>query len=157
MIKKLKTKLKSRRAMTLTELLVALVIVALLTTAVVTGVGSAMQSYEKITTSSEAAILCGTLVTEISDELRFAESIAKDADGNITYYSTSHGNNVSLASSDGRITVAGKQLLSEKAYTGLDADLELDYLDGVFSVTISISKGDKSVSSSSFNISPIND
>ena len=121
---KLTKKLRSRRGLTLTETLVTLLIVSLVSGAVVTGVSSASKVYRQSVALSESHLLTTTLVQAISDELRFAKNIA--ADGS-TFTSATFGNGASFSVGDeasgapGQVLLKGSQLLGPGAYsTGTD-------------------------------------
>jgi len=76
--------------MTLTELLVALALVSLISLALAVGVSSAAKVYRSATRLYEAETLCGTILTCLEDEYRFARNI--QADG--SFDSQTYGNGV---------------------------------------------------------------
>ncbi len=75
----MKKKLRASRGMTLTELLVALLIVGLIGVALTTGVSSAAKVYRDATRLYEAETLCGTILTALEDEFRFSQNITTAA------------------------------------------------------------------------------
>ena len=90
-------KLRSRRGMTLTEVLVALLILSLVTVGVAAGVGASVRVYRQATEASDAHMLASTLSTALMDELRYARDI--QADGSFT--SDTFGEGVSVGLNDG--------------------------------------------------------
>ena len=65
--------LRSQKGFSLTELLVTLVLVGLITTAVAGGIGMVARSYTKVVDRADAEQLLSTTVSRITDELSFAE------------------------------------------------------------------------------------
>lgn len=150
----LKKKLSSKGGFTMAELLVSMAIMALVGLAVAVGISTAGRAYTEITMSSEASVLCATLSVEIADELRFARDI-DTVSGVVTYTSPRFGTDVSVNSADGRISIGTNPILSEGAYTNLNAEAGVTY-NGNFMVTIEITNaGGKVLESSSFSVSPI--
>jgi len=110
--------------MTLTELLVALMIVALIAVALFVGVGSAVKVYRDATRLYEAETLCGTILTCLEDEFRFARNIRDDG----TFDSQTFGSGVKVGvDGEGKVRIGAADdpnsaLLSDGAYTsGLKA------------------------------------
>ena len=114
--------------MTLVELLCALAVVLL-------GVSLAVRSYERSVAWSEAQVLCSTLETIVSDELRYAGTLKYDENGKVVgFFSQNHpdaDNQQSEFTTDdeGRVLLGGQKLLPNNAYPhGLRASVELkDY------------------------------
>ena len=105
----LSKKVASISGMTLGELMAALLIIALLTTGLVTSVGFATNQYKKSMTNSESQQLYSTLETVISKELRYTTQIAGEGipqdmtdlewgtEYNVeSFYSADYGNTASL-------------------------------------------------------------
>ncbi len=121
----MKKKLRSSKGMTLTELIMALVIVSLIGVALTTGINGGVRVYRDATRLYEAETLCGTILTYMEDEYRFARNIQDDG----TYDSQTFGNGVKAVADDGKILIelppaapAGSgptsyKLLSDTAYT----------------------------------------
>ena len=65
--------LRSQKGFSLTELLVTLVLVGLITTAVAGGISMVARSYTKVVDRADAEQLLSTTVSRITDELSFAE------------------------------------------------------------------------------------
>lgn len=163
-MKKLKRKLHSRVGMTLTELLAAIAIMALLGTAISVGTSAALRVYRASTAVSEAGVLKSTLAAAIMDELRYATDIDADASP-VTYRSDTYGKNVSITvstadDSKGQLLIKGQPLVGSKTYTsGLVVKaLDIDYREGVFTVTLTVGETDGEITSTAvFKIDPINE
>jgi len=65
--------LRSQKGFSLTELLVTLVLVGLITTAVASGIAMVALSYTRVVDRADAEQLLSTTVSRITDELSFAE------------------------------------------------------------------------------------
>lgn len=135
----IKNKLKSKQGFSLSEILVALVIMSLTGAAIAVGISVAASAYIDITDSSEASILCSTLTTQIADQIRFADDVS----------------DISIESIDGHITINGIPLLSSAGYMGFSADVEMSGTD-IINVKITISKESKTYETAEFSVSPIN-
>ncbi len=132
-------KLRSRRGMTLAELLAALAVFAILSAALAVGVTAAWKVYRKAVVASEARTLQSTLVQALGDELRFAQNIRTDGAA-VRFDSDTFGPGAAVsASAEGRLLIGGYELLPQKAYTaGLTAEAALGYADGFFTVELHI-------------------
>lgn len=149
-------KLRSRQGMTLTEVLVALLILSLVTVGVAAGVGASVRVYRQAAEASDAQMLTSTLSTALMDELRYARDI--QADGSFT--SDTFGEGSSVEVSDGRITVGGEKLLSDAAYAGLRVkdSITVTYAGGVFHVELTVQSGteDRDIRTVSFAVRALN-
>ena len=157
-------KLKSRRGMTLTELLVSMAIMALLSVGIATGVSAAGAAQRDNLALSEASLLLDSVTKAVLGELRYARITAPAAspapvppagyslvyDSQIQYLSTVYGLDArfyTAENGDGlnRIFVEanGKSysLLGEGAYTNLGAGikaLSYDPVTGRFTVELAV-------------------
>ena len=119
-------KQKRIAGMTLVELLCALAVVLLVSAGMVLGVSLAVRSYERSVAGSEAQVLCSTLETIVSDELRgkvvgFFSQNHPDADNQQSEFTTD---------GEGRVLLGGQKLLPNNAYPhGLRASVELKGYD----------------------------
>ncbi len=156
----MREKLRSSRGMTLTELLVALAIVALIGICLTTGVNSAAKIYRDSTRLFEAETLCGTLLTYLEDEFRFSRNIRTGSSvDEVIFDSQVFGKDVKVGMEDGRILVGkdsadpaggfvGLGLLGDKAYTsGLrvvedKCKISYDEDSGQVTITIAVGKND---------------
>ncbi len=144
----MKKKLRSSRGMTLTELLMALLIVSLIGVALTVGVNSAVKVYRDSTQLYESETLCGTILTCLEDEFRFSRNIRVEGTA-VRFDSRSFGSGVQvLVNGDGKILIgesepAGYPLLGNASYTsGLKVlKSEIAYSDSTGQVTIQIAVG----------------
>ena len=65
-------KLNNSKAFTLSELLAVVLILSLIMTTLAGGLTVVRTAYEKITLKAESATLMSTVITKVTDELRFA-------------------------------------------------------------------------------------
>ena len=70
--KTLKTKLRARQGFTLSELLITVVLVGLITLAIAGGIGMVSRSYTKVVDRADAETLLATTLNKMQDELCFA-------------------------------------------------------------------------------------
>ena len=79
-MKALRAKLSSRRGVTLTEMLVAVAVLGLVTLAVAVGISSSLRVYNRSVALSDAQTLSSTLSQALMDELRYARDIEPGRD-----------------------------------------------------------------------------
>lgn len=127
----MRKKLHSSKGMTLTELLVALAIVALIGMSLTVGVSGAAKIYRDSTQLFEAETLCGTILTYLEDEFRFGRNIRNETVGTETkviFDSQVFGSDAEVIVEDGKVKIQNKSsdlgsasakfdLLGDKAYT----------------------------------------
>ena len=132
-------KLASKRGFSLTELLVVLVIMSMTSLAIGIGISSAATAYKNVKAATESSILCSTLVTELSDTLRYATDISSGG-GNAVFTHRRYGVDVSVgASSDGkRVLVGTEPVLGESAYSQLTAEAKVTYDGALFTLAITV-------------------
>lgn len=169
--------IKNNKGYSLVEVLAAIIILLLVTGGVVTGVVLSQHQYQNSITQSEASELYNSLSSLINNELKFTNQI-KTEDENVTsFYSISYATKSDLTkfavidsngndtSGYGQIILRSasnsseiKRILSYGAYTnGLGARVDsLTYIDGIFTVTLSIGTSDKTIISKTFNVRPLN-
>ncbi|MEY8354657.1 type II secretion system protein [Lachnospiraceae bacterium 54-53] len=82
-------RLRGRKGMTLMETLAAVLIIALLTTVVLSGSQAAFRVYVQDTFASESQNVSDTINRALSDVLRYAVNIKTDSDGRVTAYTNS--------------------------------------------------------------------
>ena len=154
----MRAKLHSRKGFTLTETLTAVAVLALLALALAAGLPTAMRVYRSVTTQAEASVLCATLSTAVSDELRFSANAGSNPDGAF-FDSATFGRKASFsADGEGHITIGGRELLGPAAYTsGLKADIQVTYDGKVFHVDLSVTDGDgNEAASAALDVAPVN-
>ena len=137
---KIVKKLRSRRGLSVMELLAAVLALTLLCLALGSGLNLAVHSYRVMTAEAETELLLSTAADAIMDELRFANPWAELGAGGklVTYESQRYGPYASIAiDDDGHLVVKnptapelGHPLLSSGAY-GKDGVYELALPDGI--------------------------
>lgn len=152
----MKQKLCSRRGMTLTEVLMALLVLSLVTVGVATGVIASMRVYRQATEASDAQMLASTLSTALMDELRYARVVKGTAP--VIFTSDTFGEDVSVGTNaDGRVTVGGRLLLSDAVYGALTASADVRRDGEAVQVELAIRNGrDETVRTVSFSVVPLN-
>lgn len=158
--------------MSLVELLSAVLVMLLVTSLLVLGVRIGTKAYVKSVSMSEAQILCATLTTLITDELRYAGTIQVEADGRVGFFSQNFGGadgadgadgaGVSYFAADenGQITLGGTPILSKRAYPyGLKAAVNLRYAktENRFTAMLTVCGADGGkLARTEFEVEPLN-
>ena len=153
--------------MSLVELLSAVLVMLLVTSLLVLGVRIGTKAYVKSVSMSEAQILCATLTTLITDELRYAGTIQVDTDGRVGFFSQNFGGaadsaGVSYFAADenGQITLGGTPILSKRAYPyGLQAAVNLRYAktENRFTAILTVCGADGGeLARTEFEVEPLN-
>ena len=151
--------------MSLVELLSAVLVMLLVTSLLVLGVRIGMKAYVKSVSMSEAQILCATLTTLITDELRYAGTIQVDADGRVGFFSQNFGGadgavSYFAADENGQITLGGTPILSKRAYPyGLQAAVNLRYAkpENRFTAILTVCGADSGeLARTEFEVEPLN-
>ena len=91
---RIKRKLQSSKAFTLAEMLLAVLILAMVSVIVATGIPVARNAYEKIVLSSNAEVLLSTTVSMLRNELGTAQDVVVPTEEpmtTITYYNLTRG------------------------------------------------------------------
>lgn len=144
-------KLKDKKGLTLVEMLCTVAILVLVSMVMVLGVQLGVRSYAKSVSYSEAQVLCSTLTTTISDELRYSGTLKVDGSGNVTgFFSQQFGSGDYTAfttTPEGHVQLGGKDILPAKAYPyGIKAEVESLTYDGVSSLfTVRLSVKDSEI------------
>lgn len=134
----MRIKLRAKQGFTLSEMLVATAIVALIGMALAVGIPTALRVQRAAAVSSEASALCSTLTTALADELRYVSSITQDG-SDIVFDSPTYGLGVFVTSTDERIRIGGYELVSELVYTsGLTATATITYEDSLLHIDLQI-------------------
>lgn len=151
--KAIRSKLKNRQGFSLSELLVATIIVTLISMMIATGTNTAVRAYDKVTEEANAEVLLSTCASMLRNELTTSKEITVSEDKkSISYKKTDTGYYATIRSgvaSGGStetavpkiwITEYGtteKQWISDiTATNGLIVSFEtIDYSDGVVTVT----------------------
>lgn len=142
----MRKKLRTRRGVTLSEMLVAMAVLGLVTAAIATGMTAGVRIYQESTDLSQTQVLLSTLTQSVSDELRYARDITTSG-GGVVYTSPAYGPGASLvANGDGQVAVAAgskvTSLLGSGSYGGYRAGIGVTYADGCFEVTLDVKRQD---------------
>jgi len=154
----LKSKLRARRGMTLTEVITAVLILSLVAAGMAAGVSASLRIYRQSVTLSDAQTLTSTLSIALMDELRYAQNPHSENDTAV-FTSSTFGENVSVGNANGHVTINGMELIGSGAYNGLTADANVDYYDGLFDVTLKVCLADENsqaIQNAQFFVSPLN-
>lgn len=142
---------KKTAGLTLTEMLCCVVIMLLVSIGMVNGVSLAVRNYQSSLMASESQVLCSTLTSIVSDELRYAGPVKWE--NPISFYSRSYGRRCVFAQNEERqVTLkpvddidyvgTGFNLLPGRAYHfGMKAEVEIKRkgTEDTFLVTVRIS------------------
>lgn len=159
-------KLQSKYGLSIVELLSAIIVMLLVTATLVIGVRLGVKAYVESVSMSEAQILCSTLTTTISDELRYADTIKVADDGKITFFSKNFGGTGSEGISfslneNGQILLGNRAILSKRAYPyelRAAMDLKYDQQSRIFSVNLKIMRASRAavLAEDTFEVKAIN-
>lgn len=139
-------KLRSRRGMTITELLVSVLLVVLLSGAILVGTNTALRTYRQSVGLSRAQTALSTLMQAVGDELRLASKV-QVTDGVVSYTSARKNTQaVRLSlSTKGELLVDNALLVTDGVYangTLQVSKFSLGYQDQVFNVSITVTGED---------------
>jgi len=156
----MKKKLRSSRGMTLTELLVALMIISFIGMALTLGVNNAVKVYRDSSQLYEAETLCGTILTRLEDEFRFGRNIHKNDSGDTVFFNSKlYGDNAHVTLENGKIKIGGKDLFGESAYTTdlMVSDCTVGYAGGQVTITVAVGPNDTgNYAEHTVKVTPIN-
>ena len=88
MKEQIRRKLHSARAFSLAETLLALLILLLASTIMVTGIPSAVNAYRRVVRAANAEVLLSTTITTLRNELGTATNVAETDGKSVTYFSS---------------------------------------------------------------------
>ena len=150
-------RLKNNKGMSIVELLSAIAVMVLVTAVLVTGVRLGVKAYIRSVSMSEAQMLCTTLTTAVSDELRYAGTIKIAADGKVSFFSQKGQDSSFKQDEKGHVLLADKPLLSDAAYPyGLKAEVTVNMVNNIFNAKVEAkSKTDNVLSVNEFQVKPI--
>ena len=152
---------RKKSGFTLVEMLCAIIVLLLISMLMAVGIKTAVTAYEKEVTHSESQILCASIRTVVSDELRYSGTTEKSGK-TITFFSQTYGKAVSFTSNeDGQVLLGGNKILAKKAYPyGMMARVELlsyDETTRVFSAKVTVTdKNGKTLAESAFEVEQLN-
>ena len=160
---------KKTAGLTLTEMLCCVVIMLLVSIGMVNGVSLAVRNYQSSLMASESQVLCSTLTSIVSDELRYAGPV--DWENPISFYSRNYGKKcafsqnrefqVTLKPVESQTDEEGFKLLPGRAYHfGMRAKVTLskkDKSDNTFLVNVLITDSqDRELVKNDFEVEKLN-
>lgn len=106
-----------KKGFTLVEMLCSVLVLLLVSMGIATGARIAVEHYAASVTNSEAQVLCQTLTTVVSDELRYSGTVNWDSSP-ISFFSQNYGGeNKSFGqNAQGQVTLGDMNLLPGKSY-----------------------------------------
>ncbi len=125
----MRKKLRSRRGFSLTETLLCVALLALMTAAGTTVASTVLSTRNDMMEVADAQVLASTVLEAVSNEIRYGEYVTLDttvSDNKLTLTSSTFGENTEFAveASDGHVTVTStamgggsEKLLPDSAYT----------------------------------------
>ena len=156
------------KGFTLVEMLCTIVILLLISALVVTGVQLGVKSYHRSISDSEAQVLCSTLTTAVSDELRYAGTVhltGENTTYNMTqfsFFSQRYGDKAAFTvNQDGQILLSGNKLIPSKAYAyGAKAKLAIEYDPDKYCFTVTLGiydrDGSRKLTENTFEVKLLN-
>lgn len=155
-------KLRNNSGMTLTELLMAILIVSISTALVGVGIRLAVNSYKACMEASQAQMLCSTLTADISDKLRFSGTV-KETNGKIDEIFIQELGKVAVfdINRDGILELDGRPIINSGAYPrGLKLkgfSIKFNSTTNIFTVKFDVvNDKNKTVISQEFQVKRIN-
>ena len=149
------------RGFTLVEMLCAIVVLILISGIMATGVGLGVKTLRKSLVNSESQVLCATLRTAVSDELRYAGTTTVSTTG-VTFFSQNYGEYAAYGvNDDGQVTLKGEKIIPSKSYPhGIKGEVDIISYDdqtGIFSVEVTVTDDDGSLlSETDFQVERLN-
>ena len=151
-------KLRSRGGFSLTEVLMAVALLAILAAGSAVASGVIISTRNGMIQTADAQVVGGTVMEAIAGEVRYGLNMTSDTDGNITFDSAVFGPGTTFGvNTDGRViatsviatsviatsgTSTTYDLLPESAYSGLEiTKLEVKKEDGTDTVKITVEVG----------------
>lgn len=155
-------RLRNKKGMSIVELLSSIAVMLLVAAVLVTGVRLGVRAYTKSVSMSQAQVLCSTLTTAVSDELRYAGNIYLDENNEMQkFFVSGKGLGTFGSDSEGHVTFAGKPLLGKASYPyGLKAEVtvNMDGSEKIFNAEVKVmSKNNNVLSGSTFQVKPLNE
>lgn len=164
-----KQKFRSQKGFTLVEMLCTIIVLLLVSALMVTGIRLAAKTLRKSVMDSESYMLCTTLRTLVSDELRYCGTIdTTDADTGVKFFSQNYGENCYFSvNDDGHVVLVdsdgeSNKILTSNSYPyGMMATVAINKYDSttrIFNVTVTVTDSDGGeLSSSTFDAKQLNE
>ncbi len=182
MLKRIKSKLKSKSGLTLTEMLITVILLMFFSSACLLGISTAISTRRDMIKAADADILASTVTQYISNELRlsipkaptFSEVEVFEYDGGSTYANLTCGNSKIKLDANGHLirsigdlkgaVLTGDHeysVLNDSAYSGFKlAELKFtktgDTIECSFVITDSNGNTVKTAEETRFTVTPIN-
>lgn len=140
-------KLRSRGGFSLTEVLMAVALLAILAAGSAVASGVIISTRNGMIQTADAQVVGGTVMEAIAGEVRYGLNMTSDTDDNITFDSAVFGPGTTFGVKDGRVIATSGastyDLLPESAYSGLEiTKLEVKKKkDGTDTVKITVEVG----------------
>lgn len=175
---KLKNQIADNSGMSFIELLVAVLILMLVSTGMVSVVGFGANQYDKTIRESEALVLCSTISTILEHELSYTTDVRVDESGNVSSFLSSNyaieGSLSSIMTDNSGVDGYGKillgnqydpgeyrELLGQAAYShDLLAKVENVTYDAVtryFTLTVLVGYEGEEIASRTFQVKRMNE
>lgn len=176
---KMSEKVNSNKGMTLTEVLCAVLLVALVSLSLATGVTLAQKTFKKSMRLSEAQELYATLESLISNELRYTGEVSlKNGNEVDTFFSVTYAlqnsstrlyaldDNGNVTKGYGQLAIGDEdtgeynRLLAKASYTndlGAKVSITYDKDTSMFTVNLDVGTTSGSIVNKSFNVRAINE
>lgn len=168
----IRKKLYSHRGFSLTEMLICVVLLALMTAAGVTVSAAVLSTRSDMLETADAQILASTVLEAVANEIRYGEDVAFDAANKLTLTSTTFGEKTEFMPTAGRVTVTSaaidtdrtdgvritEPLLPDAAYTSLRVTgLTFEAKDGSFVlITVTVQGRGTQSWSKELTVTPLN-
>jgi prepilin-type N-terminal cleavage/methylation domain-containing protein len=157
----IRNKLRRQGGFTLIEMLAAVLILALLSLLLCTGLNLAVSGYRTMIEMSESQVLLSSLVNVLSDELRYARDMETTVAGEMYYTSASYGRYTVLTVKSGQLMANGKRVLAAGAYGNgayQISEFSYDYQqeDGTFAVHLKVVGADNTTAETDLSIQCLN-
>lgn len=137
-------KLRSRAGFSLTEMLIAVAVLAIMSAAGAVVTGTVLSTRQDMLEAGDAQVLASTTLEALAKEIRYGKNVRLDG-GTVTLDSQFFGEGASFKCAAGRVQASGKgvsgdeeKFLTDKAYTSLKiTDLKFEPSSGD-GITISL-------------------
>lgn len=147
LMKKIREKISSKKAFSLSELLMALLVVSIMTVALTAGVSASLRVYNESIRHAEERTLLSTVAEAVMSELRNAREIKTDTNGTVSFTSLNYGPGVSFKVDSGKMKIgsgeAWNDLIGNGSYIkdkislkAEDTSITYNKTTGVFSVRL---------------------
>ena len=157
----MRRKTRNLKGFTLTETLIVVLILALLTSAGAVGISAVMATRVSMIQAADAEVLGSTAFQALANELRFGQNIKVSDDGkNVVLDSVTYGLDAKIFQNSGKLQFSDNdqdQILSESAYSGLNiSGLEFTKDGGKIKISLTVSNNKGKLWSGELAVTPLN-